>query len=72
MKLYFFNILIGLDQLANSMLGGNPDVTISGRMGYAIKNGKCKLCTPFCKVLDFVFRQKKHCESAIELDENND
>ncbi|MDP4158147.1 MAG: hypothetical protein Q8911_00075 [Bacillota bacterium] len=30
---YFYNILIGIDQLCNTILGGDPDETISSRMG---------------------------------------
>ena len=33
--LYFFRILVGMDQLGNTIfLGGSPDHTISGRVGY--------------------------------------
>jgi hypothetical protein len=31
---YLKNILIGIDQLGNTIAGGNPDCTISGRIGY--------------------------------------
>lgn len=33
MKRYFWNVLIGIDQLFNAILGGYPDETISSRMG---------------------------------------
>lgn len=33
MKKYLYNILIGIDQLANAILGGDPDETISSRLG---------------------------------------
>jgi hypothetical protein len=33
MKKYFWNILIALDDLINSILGGDPQETMSGRMG---------------------------------------
>lgn len=33
MKKYFYNILIGIDQLVNAILGGDPDETISSRLG---------------------------------------
>jgi hypothetical protein len=33
MKLYFWRILISLDQLMNVLLGGNEDETMSSRMG---------------------------------------
>ena len=31
---YFKNIFISIDQLGNAIAGGNPDCTISGRVGY--------------------------------------
>ena len=33
MKKYFINILISIDQFANTLLGGDPDETISSRLG---------------------------------------
>lgn len=32
-KKYIYNILIGIDQLCNAILGGDPDETISSRLG---------------------------------------
>ena len=37
---YFFRILVSIDQLANTLLGGRPDETISGNVGYNAKEGK--------------------------------
>ena len=65
---YILNILISLDQLANTLLGGDPDHTISGRMGRAIVEGRCRFCRPICKFLNVVFRQKNHCKQSIEWD----
>jgi len=31
---YVGNILVSIDQLGNAIAGGNPDCTISGRVGY--------------------------------------
>lgn len=33
---YLYNLLVALDQLANTIAGGNPDSTISGRVGYHV------------------------------------
>jgi hypothetical protein len=30
---YFWNILVSIDQFVNTLLGGNPDETVSSRMG---------------------------------------
>jgi hypothetical protein len=36
-KRYVRNLLISLDQLANTILGGDPDETMSSRMGKHLK-----------------------------------
>ena len=33
MKQYLWNLIIALDQLGNALLGGDPDETISARLG---------------------------------------
>lgn len=40
MKKYLFNVLIGLDQFCNCILGGHPGETISARTGRAAAEGK--------------------------------
>ena len=57
--LYFFNILLSVDRFANSVLGGSPEMTISGRMGRDIAENKCALCKPICAVLNWM--QSNHC-----------
>jgi hypothetical protein len=64
---YIFGILYSLDQLGNAILGGNPDQTISGRLGI-MKLNNSKFACYFCKVLDFIFREPNHCENSIERD----
>jgi hypothetical protein len=66
MKLYIWRILISLDQLGNTLLGGDPDETISSRLAKLNRKGN-KVGVIGCKVLD-VFDQG-HCERVIELDE---
>lgn len=66
MSKYFWNILVSLDQLANTILGGDPDETISSR----IAKRKCLLCKLFCFVLDLV--HSDHCAKSIEADEGKD
>jgi len=64
---YLFNILVSLDQLVNTILGGYPDETLSSRMGkYAIKGRGWVPCT-ICKLLNLF--QKDHCIKTIETDE---
>ncbi len=67
MKRYLWNLLISLDQLANTILGGYPDETISSRMGKRLAKKNCPLCTWLCRVLDYL--DENHCEDSIERDE---
>jgi hypothetical protein len=62
MKRYIVNALIGLDQFINALLGGDPDMTLSGRMGRAVAQGRCKLCGPVCWFLGKL--DKDHCARA--------
>ena len=70
-KRYIWNVLISVDQLGNTLLGGDPDMTISGRMGRAVRQGQCRLCRPICKIIAFAFRDPNHCanQDILESDE---
>lgn len=72
MKQYIFNALIAIDQFANTLLGGDPDMTLSGRMGRAVAEGRCKLCGLICWLLGLI--DKDHCAVAAqhEADEGAD
>jgi hypothetical protein len=72
MNRYVYNILIGLDQLVNAVTGGDPDMTLSGRMGRAVSEGRCKLCGLICWLLGLI--DKDHCAVAAkhEADEGAD
>lgn len=66
-----FNMLIGLDQFANSILLGDPDETISSRTGRALLSNKRKwFVVPFGAFIDKIFHvligQRNHCIDAIE------
>jgi len=65
MKRYFWNILISIDQLFNALAGGDPDETISSRVGKRVDH--CMLCRWFCTVLNKINPQ--HCKNSIEIDE---
>lgn len=60
------NLLLGLDQLANAVLRGDPDETISSRAAKAQVRGKAWGCV-LCRVLDVFDRD--HCAKSIERDE---
>jgi hypothetical protein len=59
-KTYFSNTLIGLDQFANTLLGGYPDETISSRMGRNYHN--CLVCRILCRGLNVL--NPNHCANA--------
>lgn len=71
-KRYIFNVLVAWDRWWNAVLAGDPDMTISGRMGRAIANGHCRLCGPVCRLLDLF--DKDHCakQAAKEWREGGD
>lgn len=62
---YLWNLLIAVDQLLNTMAFGDPDETLSSRLGKA--SGRCALCRAICRLLNRI--DARHCEKSIELDE---
>ncbi|MBB5325209.1 hypothetical protein HNQ34_002309 [Anoxybacillus tepidamans] len=66
MKRYIWNIFISIDQFFNTVLGGDPDETISSRMGKRARKGD-KLGQFICAILNIF--DKGHCEKSIEKDE---
>lgn len=72
MKRYFWNVLVAFDQFINTLIGGDPDMTLSGRMGRAVAEGRCKACRVVCWVLDKF--DPGHCArvSKAEADEGAD
>lgn len=64
-KKYFWNLLISIDQLANTIFGGDPDETISSRTGKLMhKRRWAKWMAAFLDLFE-----KDHAEKAIEEDE---
>ena len=63
---YIMGVLVGLDQWANTWLGGDPDETISSRAGKAKRRGN-RWGRWLCKGLDIL--DPGHCNDAIEPDE---
>lgn len=67
-KRYLWNILIWLDQGLNTLTGGDPDETVSSRVGKYIRDGRnCVLCKALCWFLNLI--DKNHCAKNIEEDE---
>lgn len=67
---YVWNILIAVDQLANTLLLGDPDETLSSRMGKHVAKRECGACRLICWILDQI--QVNHCQRSIEVDEGKD
>lgn len=62
---YLKNILIALDQLVNTLAGGDPDETISSRAA--------KQHPHLARIINrLFFWQTDHCQASIEPDEGTD
>lgn len=71
---FVFNLFLGLDQLLNVLLLGDPDESISGRCGRAIKYGTQKFWVgPLADAIDWffltVFREANHIMNSVEPEE---
>lgn len=55
---YFFNLAVALDQLANAMLAGHANETLSARAARAQRDGKAWGCV-LCRLLEAIHR--RHC-----------
>lgn len=66
---YLMNNLIALDQQINTVCGGDPDETISSRLGKR-RDGNERW---WSRVVNFLFFwQRDHTTASIEQDEGND
>jgi hypothetical protein len=75
-KQYIYNLLLAFDQFINVILLGDPDESISGRCGRAIKSNNPKFFViPLAKFIDalflVIFNEKNHILNAIEDEECN-
>ena len=67
-KTYFWRILTSVDQLFNTLIGGDEDETISSRLGKALQDRTgCWICCVLCNMLNWI--DPNHCRDAIERDE---
>ena len=75
-KSYFWNILISIDQLVNTLFGGDPDETISSRLGKWAREGENKqgIRKHIFNFVNFIveFFEKDHFKKSIEEDEGDD
>lgn len=75
MKKYILNNLIAFDQAINTLFGGDPDETISSRMGKWARDGANNhgWRKPLYKIANFIVNlfQKDHFKKSIEEDEGS-
>lgn len=62
---YGWNLLIAIDQLGNTLLGGDPDETISSRTAKRV--GEQRWAYWLCRALHWF--DKDHCAKSVESDE---
>jgi len=61
---YFQNLFIAVDQLLNALMLGDPDETISSRVGRVAPDSVA------ARIINFIcFYQTDHCRESIEHDE---
>lgn len=69
-----YNFWIAQDQFVNAICGGNPDITVSSRIGYWSRLGN-KTAIGMEYFVNFLFYvavgQKDHCRVSIEHDEEH-
>ena len=73
---YLLNLLISIDQLGNTIAGGDPDETISSRLGKMKRkyNGTIPWYRPLSKIVDWGLDKidPNHSIDAIEEDEGSE
>ena len=57
------NIILAMDRLFNSSIGGCGKETLSSRAGRLVEEKDCKWACALCKFLDWL--QKDHCKTSI-------
>ena len=80
MGVWFWSVLVWLDQGVNTLLGGllnaaldplhlfgDPDETLSSVMGKNVRDGACRGCYWTCRLLHLF--DPNHCLKSIERDE---
>ncbi len=78
-KTWLHNLFIAADQLANALIGGDPDETISSRTGKAARGDFGPALRLAALPLEFVincifwpWQGWGHCRAKIEADEGKD
>lgn len=66
---YLYNLGILTSQGISTVLGGDPDETLSSRTGKAVVGGNKFAIYVMSPVLDFLFQENNHAINSIEEDE---
>lgn len=61
---YIYNVALAGDRFINAVLGGDPEWSLSERMGQAIREGRCVGCYWICRALALVDR--RHCRRVYD------
>ncbi len=70
MQSYIHNVLLALDKLLNALFGGDPQETVTQRLGKMASLGSLR-ATVACWVIGKVFfRNTKHCADSLEEDDD--
>lgn len=71
---YRYKLWISQDQLVNAIHNGNPDITVSSRIGWMAERGS-RTASAVAVVVDWLFYiaigQVNHCRASIERDEDH-
>ena len=74
LRAYRYGLWIAQDQFINALFMGNPDVTISSKVGYMAREGS-ETAKKMAVVIDWMFwvtiKQENHCAASIEHDEKH-
>lgn len=72
MRAYLANLALALDQLANAITGGDPDESVSSRVGKCRRGDHGRtwqiVAAPAAWIIDKIFGAG-HCLASIEADE---
>ena len=65
---YWFRVLIGFDQLLNVIFNGDPDETVSSRIGRRYVDGTLSWKHPLSMLLYLILEKidPGHCEKSIK------
>jgi len=71
---YLLNLLIALDQFGNALLGGNPDASISGRVGFHAVHHTSRYWLRLERLINWTFHPldgPSHCYDAMLRDDED-